>query len=532
MYAPRVNLLHQFKIPTAFQVRTLFGSNLQILSVFGFANIRNSISCYVIIRRCREYKISVLSPLRNSALVTKMKHISTYERIIALYSRNENEILTLRVQNQISSIKADELCTAFIETPVIEGEFGLLKLEIKGWIAFEAKSTNKYTVGVICDKFNPTKFESWFIKTVLLNGMLCFKLDQRSFDVNFYTDAITDLFASTLKYSAADDKWATIGIERFKSDVRFFVSRGLPVEAVLPAFPCKSSNRRKVRSALPDKGEEIALQTIIDFVTSVNDVYPPGLLFYIVSDGHVFSDCINVNDNVVDEYTEQLKSLYKSIKPTGFDFIRFRGLNDCFMSEDKEGIACSLDYFNLNHHLNTELDEGTEINRKILMQACDNDCDKLKMEAKNPDHPRLSLHRGFMTFMREDLRETEVAKSLSNKKYKRLISLIAFEMIKRNDAYSNLVELMFPFHIRLSIHAHKNSGPKFGIKLLSKCKLLGHDFERNSKALHIPTPWHNAIFRIGRESTYFVSALRNAEHFISDHTGGWSEKQKCFVFQK
>lgn len=44
-------------------------------------------------------------------------------------------------------------------------------------------------------------------------------------------------------------------------------------------------------------------------------------------------------------------------------------------------------------------------------------------------------------------------------------------MIKRNDAYSNLVELMFPFHLRFSIHAHNNAGPKFGISLLSKIEL-------------------------------------------------------------
>jgi pyoverdine/dityrosine biosynthesis protein Dit1 len=36
----------------------------------------------------------------------------------------------------------------------------------------------------------------------------------------------------------------------------------------------------------------------------------------------------------------------------------------------------------------------------------------------------------------------------------------------RNDAYSNLVSDLFPFHIRLSIHAHNNSGPKFAIRLL------------------------------------------------------------------
>ena len=69
-------------------------------------------------------------------------------------------------------------------------------------------------------------------------------------------------------------------------------------------------------------------------------------------------------------------------------------------------------------------------------------------------------------------------------------------MIKRNDAYSNLVELMFPFHLRFSIHAHCNSGPKFGISLLSKtgdnqCRPINtiqdHKEPRNTDLLHIPT---------------------------------------------
>ena len=42
----------------------------------------------------------------------------------------------------------------------------------------------------------------------------------------------------------------------------------------------------------------------------------------------------------------------------------------------------------------------------------------------------------------------------SRSQQRRLAARVAFDMILRNEAYSNLVELAFPHHVRLSIHAH------------------------------------------------------------------------------
>ena len=108
---------------------------------------------------------------------------------------------------------------------------------------------------------------------------------------------------------------------------------------------------------------------------------------------------------------------------------------------------------------------------------------------------------------------------------------------QRNQAYSNLVEMVFPNHIRLSIHAyvllfsllqllprssrpwrtdialpmprHPNTGPKFGIVLFDRNKvrataalsaqsvsLLQHTQPCSSDLLHIPTPWHNCVVEV------------------------------------
>jgi pyoverdine/dityrosine biosynthesis protein Dit1 len=56
--------------------------------------------------------------------------------------------------------------------------------------------------------------------------------------------------------------------------------------------------------------------------------------------------------------------------------------------------------------------------------------------------------------MLEDLADVPVVKGLSAKQRKKTAALVAQEMMSRNQAYSNLVELLLPNYVRLSIHAH------------------------------------------------------------------------------
>ncbi len=60
---------------------------------------------------------------------------------------------------------------------------------------------------------------------------------------------------------------------------------------------------------------------------------------------------------------------------------------------------------------------------------------------------------------------------------------VAKKMVGRNEAYSNLVEDLFPFEIRLSIHPHSNV-KKFGFNLVH-CESLWR------------TPWHSVTVRRG-----------------------------------
>lgn len=105
------------------------------------------------------------------------------------------------------------------------------------------------------------------------------------------TGAIVDLFDNYLRHSGTKDQWDQGGRDYFEGRVSFFTSRNAKLEFCLPAFPCKSSNPDKVMGTLPDKGEEMALLRLHSFVREIEAIYSPGAKVWIISDGHVFSDC-------------------------------------------------------------------------------------------------------------------------------------------------------------------------------------------------------------------------------------------------
>lgn len=457
---------------------------------------------------------------------------TTFERIHYIYSRDNKTFLTLRKQ-KFADATAEEIWAAISKSKT----YGSLEVSVRDlgdWLSFET-TNGKTIVGVITENFSPSHFDLWFILTVLKNSIIAHHGSTDPDQGLIYAEAITEVFELTLRNVARTDRWSE-GKDNFIKNVHFFTSRNAPILSVLPAFPCKSPNEDKVASCLPDKGEELALRRIIDFVSTIQKIYPPGMKFYLVSDGHVFSDCIHVDDEMVDLYFMKLEAIYQEIKPPGFDGIVFRGLNDCFESDQRSIVAELLNTVEVDHHIPTQLDVETELNRKVLMLGCDDNADLLRKQIMTPNHPRLYLYRGFNKFMCEDLSKTAFAKSISRKKYKKLVLQVAFEMIRRNDAYSNLVELIFPFHLRFSIHAHHNAGPKYGVRLLDPeiCTMSGHDQNEEDRLLHIPTPWHNSVFKMVESNKYIISPSKLAKELEGNPKikGGWDADEKLFLYRE
>lgn len=359
-------------------------------------------------------------------------------------------------------------------------------------------------------------FNDWFVFHVLDQCRIQNNCALRIEPKVPYHEIFTRYFEEELRNSVIHDEWGARGRQYFVERVRYYTDRYKRIECILPAFPCKSSNMNKVNDTAPDKGEELALRRLIKATEDVACFYPPGMKVWIVSDGHVFSDCIGVDDDVVSNYTRQLHDLYKNVANPGKDSIGFCGLKE-LLFQGKASLVFKSEWvedFQIDHYTGTRICPHSDLCRQILMRSCDTDAGLLKEQISTPGHPRLYLYRGFSKFMMEDLSLLPYFENMSRKGFKKIISKIAFNMIKRNDAYSNLVELVFPHHLRISIHAHTNSGPKFGIKVISPkiCKTtrtLNIDEEpKFEDLLHIPTPWHNCVVKIEGDNP------KNAKYYL------------------
>lgn len=242
---------------------------------------------------------------------------------------------------------------------------------------------------------------------------------------------------------------------------------------------------------------------------------------FLLSFLSMYDRLVGVDDNQVDKYGLRLHEINEAIgiqegNPRG---VSFQSLRDIFHSVPKDILgetrACRIELPILEHFLGTNISNETEFCRQALTLACQPDRNSLRSLIKGQDPAIVSLYRGFSRFMLEDLALHPRSQSISRSQRKRVAEKISFEMLLRNQAYSNLVELFFPVHVRLSIHAHVNSGPKFGISLFdrSKTRVIDNLNDLSSIAkpshdlLHIPTPWHNCVFQVsGSDFTYITKS--------------------------
>ncbi|KAK4627105.1 Spore wall maturation protein DIT1 [Fulvia fulva] len=282
----------------------------------------------------------------------------------------------------------------------------------------------------------------------------------------------------------------------------------------------------------------IALTTLHNFVRSVEDIYKPGAEVLIVSDGHVFSDCIGVEDSMVDAYGSKLREMNETLKTAfgdgGRERVRFQGLPEMLKLQrsdiEGENLADRLKLEELKHPIEEiPINEDAEISRRLLMQGFSANTDELRGRIDDKDPAALALYRGFSRFMLEDLQRNTHTEMLSKSKLRKLSSKVAFEMIERNQAYSNMIEMVFPYHLRLSIHAHNNAGPKFGINLMGPNVCATDtlppqgDAEKSHDLLHVPTPWHGCIVEIAGHEDLYMTKVEKVEEAIEkkEVVGAW-----------
>lgn len=233
------------------------------------------------------------------------------------------------------------------------------------------------------------------------------------------------------------------------------VQHNNPVTFVLPAFPGKSPNPEKVLGPLPDQAERLALHFLGMLGQRIKTYYIPGIKIILCSDGRVFSDVVGMQEHHVTAYQRELSRLIKQMS-----------LPDLLT-------------FNLD-----DLYETTHFNqmRVLLMQRYGKSLHFTRESVRNGAKPSASLeeqdaHRmycGITRFLFEDsLHATQTKSRTTLQKEARSR---AYEVIRRSNAWSELIAERFPDAVRLSIHPQVCGAKKLGIRLISNERWM--------------TPWH------------------------------------------
>lgn len=245
-----------------------------------------------------------------------------------------------------------------------------------------------------------------------------------------------------------------------------YMANSAPIHMVLPAFPAKSPNPKKTLGTEPDLGEVLALQKLNTLCDQISEVYSPGAGITICSDGRVFSDVVLVQDNDVDTYGRVIRQI---ITDYGFKNLSTYSLEDFFAGASYDEM------------------------RRLLTEKFAEDLELLRERTK-AESDALALFNGIHRFMFEDQLALfpDRSKNQSREKAKGL----AYEVIRRSNAWSRVVEKEFPNSIRLSIHPQSIRSTKIGIRLLHS-----NDLWR--------TPWHSVTVFDGH--SYFLAPRSEAE---------------------
>lgn len=248
--------------------------------------------------------------------------------------------------------------------------------------------------------------------------------------------------------------------------LQYYISQGQPIHLILPAFPAKSPNPHKVLGKLPDLGEEIALTFLQSLCEDIRQVYAPGVRLSICADGRVFADLVQVSDADVSAYNDALKQQLQQLGTT------------------------NLDVLNLEDLLTTSsFDEA----RAWIISQYGEPLAELKARVRDTEHHR-ALFNGIHRFVSED--NLALAPEKSKNRVKEESKEIAYEVVRRSNAWTRLLAQEFPHAVRLSIHPQHPHSDKIGLRITRAVD----DWL---------TPWHGVV--VLRDNDYVLMKRSQAE---------------------
>lgn len=232
------------------------------------------------------------------------------------------------------------------------------------------------------------------------------------------------------------------------------------INFVLPAFPGKSPNLSKVLGVLPDMAERLALQSLNQICQEIESIYSPGVNMILCSDGRVFSDIVGIRETDVTAYQNELALM--------IDELQFKHL----LTFNLDEFAVSQDFKDARLHLMEKFGTSQEELREKVLRGS-------KGLGHSEDEGTHRMYCGITRFLVEDSHFPGQTKSRAA--IQKECKAKAYEVIRRSNAWSELIEDYFPEAVRLSIHPHECGSKKLGIRLIGTESWM--------------TPWHGVAVK-------------------------------------
>ena len=263
------------------------------------------------------------------------------------------------------------------------------------------------------------------------------------------------------------------------------VESGRKVELVLPAFPGKSPSRKKTLSHLPDLAEHHAIDELHRLCNEIQQIYAPGALIHICSDGYVFSDLVHVPDADVKAYTDAIQDYAEQHYPGTFAHFDLQDAYpplDCLDAMREEMM----------------IEHGQSL---VLLQQ------------RFKDDPHMMLmYCGIHRFLSEDYSGLKVFAGMSLNAVKKIAKPASQRVIQRSEAWSALLQARYPHCLRLSIHPQLAVSTKIGIRLVPTSDLWRTPWHSVAikrrgvvtleKRSNVDERYHRLVFRKGRPCHY------------------------------
>jgi len=340
-----------------------------------------------------------------------------------------------------------------LQNPIITGFVGFAVNGPRVWSDGDKRVLEIMAQLVVAVRSRPNLFQNLPPGVVGLTTRQVAELEEGDPRLRDTVDRILQLFEDLRRQSEVRDLWKSLGLAHFRERVARCVLGGIPVLMTLPAFPMKSPRASKVLGPIPDLGEVLAISRLSAFAKKVGEVHPPGCAILIASDGRVFNDIYPVTDVAVTTYHRLIEGL------TDGKTVQVVGLDELFPGEENER------------------------KRDAVVTLASVDMAAILQKLRTDEH----FHEIYVAFNRLLEKDSHIRK----KKKK----VAARHMMLRNECYSLLIRLLFPHHIRLSIHDHSGV-EKIGVHLVGS---------------NLMTPWHGVAV-LTHDGTWLILRKEHAEH--------------------